>query len=216
MQKLNQNSLPIVLGSESRKDYLSTQRGGYPNPYYGVIDWANHNLPETAKILFIGEARELYAERKTIAGWADDYHPVVMFSRSTKNGKELWKKLKEERVTHILFNVPEARRLAGYDMLHWEGEDLKVFLEFWNKYVKETYKDIADISVPHQGIYSMKKQVPNWWQHYQIDPKNYVYLYEILSPEEAEKPHPAPLNFFFTPELYQKERWGKIKKYFNL
>jgi len=214
MQKINQNPLPVVLGLESRKEYLSTQRPTYPNPYYGVIDWANQNLPETAKILFMGEARELYAEKRTITGWIDTYTPAVVFSRSAKNGDELWGKLKKEGITHILLNVPEVRRLT--DILHWEGEDLKVFLEFWNKYVKEIYKDVADISIPHQGIYSMKKQVPHWWKQYHMDPRNYVYLYEILLPEEAEKPHPVPLNFFLMPELYSPQKWEKIKKYFNL
>jgi len=216
MQKLNQNPLPFVLGLESKEEFLFTQRGGYPNPYYGVINWANQNLPETVRILFLGEARGLYTERQIVFSFVSDWTHIVEYSRLSKNGDELAEKLRREKITHILLNVPEAKRLACYDMLYWEGEDLRVFLEFWNKYVKEIYKDIADISIPHQGIYSMKKQVPNWWYHYALDPRNYVYLYEILSPKEAEKSHPNPPNFFFMPEIYPQYRWEKIKNYFHL
>jgi len=216
MQKLNQNPLPFVLGLESKEEFLFTQRGGYPNPYYGVINWANQNLPETVRILFLGETRGLYTERQIVFSFVNDWTHIVEYSRLSKNGDELAEKLRREKITHILLNVPEAKRLACYDMLYWEGEDLRVFLEFWNKYVKEIYKDIADISIPHQGIYSMKKQVPNWWYHYALDPRNYVYLYEILSPKEAEKSHPNPPNFFFMPEIYPQYRWEKIKNYFHL
>lgn len=217
LHPMNNDPLGVVFGLESKKDYLSRIHPGYyPPPYYSVIDYANQTLPKEARILFLGEARGYYSERPFITSLVDNFTPIIVWAGASSNAEELYQKVRKEKITHILFNLPEARRLAGYDVLHWEGKDLKVFLEFWNKYVKEIYKNIADISIPHQGIYSMKKQVPNWWQNYALDPRNYVYLYEILSPEETEKPHPVPLNFFFIPELYTKERWEKIKNYFHL
>ncbi len=194
------------------KEYLSTQRPSYPYPYYQVADYINKNLPKYSKILLLGETRGLFFERKYLTQGVLEYSPLIELLKNTTSADEFHKKLLQQGITHILLNVPEAKRLAGYDNFYFEPNEFKVWCEFWNKYVKEIYKDIADISFPDRRIFSMKKQQPQWWQWYSSDPNNYVYLYEVISKEEANKPHTPPLNFFLQKELYVQHRWEKLEK----
>jgi 4-amino-4-deoxy-L-arabinose transferase-like glycosyltransferase len=212
IELMTMNPWEVVSGKQSKFGYLSTQRPSYPNPYYQVIDWANKNLKPDAKILFVSECRGYYCKRNFLVQTIGDFNPLLIFLRQKcVNGDDLYQKLRENGVTHILVNVPEARRLASYDILDFSPQELKIFSEFWKKYVKEVYRDIADISLPERGIFSMKREVPQWWQQYSSNPGNYVYLYEIMSEEEAIKPHPVPENFFLTESIYPPARWEKLK-----
>lgn len=211
IQKFINNGLGYLLGMQTKYEYLNTMKPSYPNPYYGVAEWINKNLPNDVLISFLGEIRSYYVERKCIFFNFADPVPLVDWTEKSANEDELYKKIKTEGVTHILINFLELKRLAGSDNLYFSPEGLKIFVNFWNKYVKEIYRDIADISLPDRGIYSLKKQAPDWWQQYASNPMNYVCLYEIMSEEEAEKPHQPPYNFFLHKEFYSQERWEKLK-----
>ena len=202
--------MPYILGIQSKHDYLFTMKGGYPNPYYSVVDYANDNIPKDSRILFIGETRGLYSKRRFLTNGVGDYSPLNEWLKQCKDPKELLAKFRSEGITHILLNLPEARRLAGFDELYFEPEELKVFSSFWNRYVVEIHKDIADIALPQKDIFSIKNQQPQWWAQYSADPNNYVYLYGILSEVDSLKPHNVPQNFLLEKEVYSQERWEKI------
>ncbi len=204
--------LPYFLGASSKKDYLSTQKMSYPHPYYQTLEYANRTIKPDAKILFLGETRGLYCERKFIASGAGDYNQLVEWALKSESGDELYKKLRESGVTHFLFNIPETVRLSSYDTFYLDEKSLKVLNDFWARYIKETYKDVADIAIPIRGIYSFKNEQPAWWADYSRDPRNYVYLYEIMDKNEAIKPHKAPLNTFLFKEIYSNERWKKLEQ----
>ncbi|MCX7716594.1 MAG: hypothetical protein N2Z73_04180, partial [Endomicrobia bacterium] len=187
-----------------------TQRPSYPCPYYPVVDYINTNLNKNAKIMFLGETRTTYIKRKSVFHGVADFSPLIDMLKTSETSNDLYNKFKENGITHILLNVPEARRLAGYDIFYFEPKEFKIWCEFWDKYVREIYRDIADIALPERGIYSVKKQMPDWWKIYSSDPMNYVYLYEIVEPEEKGK-HTPPYNFFLHKELYSQQRWEKLK-----
>lgn len=208
--KDTQDPLNYVLGNISKKEYLSTQRPSYPAPYYQTLSWANENLPKDAKIIFLGETRGLYSERVFFTSGAGDYSPFVEKLKKVKDAKGFYEMLRKEGITHILFNGPEAKRLAGYEPFYFDENDLKVFDDFWRKHVREVYRDIADIYLPQYGISSMKREQPDWWKNYAADPKNYVYIYEIL-PEDIAKEKPVPFNFLLLKDFYPDKRWLKIR-----
>jgi hypothetical protein len=213
VQGICQDPVGVLTGRQDKKTYLSIQRPTYPCPYYQVIDWANKNLPPSVKILSIGETRGYYSKRKIITSSAADTNPVIEWCRQSRNADELYGKIKEKGVTHILINVPEAKRLAGYDMFSFESNELKIFIEFWNKYVKEIYRDIADVTFTNQsrlGYGRFGSTVPEFWNGYIKDPGNYVYLYEILPDNEKPVRHIAPLNFLLLKDLYVAERYNKL------
>lgn len=214
-EKASMDPMKVVFGVQSEKDYLFTNRPTYPSPYYGAVDWANRNLSPESKLMFIGECRTFYAKTKVVTYSTSDFCPMILWMKGCKTPDEVYESFNKHGLTHILLNAPEAKRLSAYDLLHFEPEELRLFTAFWNKYVKEVFRDVADLSVPQQGIVSMKVQQPAWWQNYAANPFNYVFLYEIMSPEEAAKPHNPPPNFFVTPQLYNPERWAKFQKAFG-
>ncbi|MFN3551155.1 MAG: hypothetical protein ACK4WJ_05055, partial [Endomicrobiia bacterium] len=202
----------FVFSNMSVKEYLSTQRPSYPSPYYQIAEWVNKNLPVDSKILLLGETRGLFFERKYLTHGVLEYSPLVKMLKKVNSAQQLYEEFKKEKITHILLNVPEAKRLNGYDNFYFEPQELKIWCEFWNRYVKEIYRNIADISLPERKIYSLKHQRSDWWQQYSLDTHNYVYLYEILDEEKAkEKKHIVPYNFFLEPQLYSQQRWEKLK-----
>jgi hypothetical protein len=205
------NPWGVVKGAQSKAEYLSAMRPSYPNPYYGVAEWINRNLPENSTVMLLGEYRGFYFERKFETQTVVDHTSLVLMLKEARNADDLYDALGKKGITHILLSIPEGRRLASYDTLDFEPSQMKVLIQFWNRYITEVHRDIGDLSLPQQGIYSMRKQQPEWWQRYSSDPNNYIYLYEILSREDSQKPHIVPLNRFLTPELYPPARWEQLK-----
>lgn len=158
----------------------------------------------------LGEYRSYYIQRKVVMSDLSSWMPLVDWANKVNNEDELYKKFLDEGVTHILFNIPEARRLAGFDDLYFEDGGYEIWCKFWNKYVREVCRGIADVSIPQRGIFSIKNQQPEWWQQYSSDVHNYVYLYEIIPQNEVGGPHQVPYNFFLEKELYSSERWQKV------
>jgi len=165
----------VLTGLETRDHYLSLTRPGYPYPSYKVFKYINENLPLDAKIMIIGEAKIHYIKRDFISNNVHNLTPVVEWTKMSKNGDELYKKIREEKITHILINTFEATRTISYGYLNWNEEEIKIFDQFWQKYVEEIYA----------GYYG-------------------VHLLKILSPEESLKPHRVPRNYLYDLFYQQK------------
>jgi len=161
----NYSPFNLVIGKQSKDEYLSYTKPGYPNPSYKVYKYINEKLPLNSKIMILGESKIHYIKRDFIANNVHNFTPVILWTHSLKDSEKLYKKIKKENITHILINLREAIRVAGYKLWHWTERDLEIFDRFWKKYVKEIYYA--------EG----------------------VYLYEVLSEKEADKPHKAPFNF---------------------
>ncbi|MDI6641459.1 MAG: glycosyltransferase family 39 protein, partial [Elusimicrobiota bacterium] len=213
IQKSTMDPFGFVLGLQSKKDYLLTQRATYPCPYYQVVEWINENIPESDKILLLGECRGYYIKRKFLTHMVDVPNPLKEYCKDVNSGDELYIKLKKDGIAYILFNVPEARRLASYDIFCFSKRELKILTEFWNKYIEEVYSACADITL-NDGRYASK--VPEFWNRYTADIKNYVYVYRLLSDDELKKPHKIPFNFFLIPEIYNSDRYSKLKPTIDL
>ncbi|MBN1622354.1 MAG: glycosyltransferase family 39 protein [Endomicrobiales bacterium] len=210
---MTMDPLRVVLGNISKKEYLSINRQSYPSPYFQVVDWANKNLPMDAKVLFMGECRGYHIQRKFVTHTTSDHNPLVLLLNESKDEEELCKNIKREGITHILLNVPEAKRLSAYDIMSFEPDDLEILDRFWKKYIVQIYNEAGDISAFHRekGLYSIRKLKPEAWENYAGNPYNNVYLYKILSEEEAKETHIIPKNFFLDGYIYNSERWKRIK-----
>ncbi|MGA2090081.1 MAG: glycosyltransferase family 39 protein [Endomicrobiales bacterium] len=204
-----QSPLTYLLGTQSRKDYLSIQRMGYPDPYYSVIDYANNNSAPDATILFLGETRGLFSKRRFIISGVAERSPLEDWISQCANADQLYAIMQKNGVSHILLNAPEAMRLKGYDIFYWSGRDLRVLSEFWDKYVREVFHDIADVQIPQKGILSLKNDAPQQWRQFASSPYNYCYLYKIEPPSEAAKT-PVPHDFFLDEPLYSSAQWEKM------
>jgi tetratricopeptide (TPR) repeat protein len=162
------NPFALLTGLETRDHYLSLTRPGYPYPSYEAFKYINENLPEDVKIMIIGEAKVHYLKRDFIYNDVHNFTPVVEWTKVSKNEDELYVKIKEEKITHILINAFEATRTLSYGYLNWNEEEIKIFGQFWQKYIQEIYS--ADYG---------------------------VHLLKILSPEESHNSHPIPRNYLY-------------------
>jgi len=169
-----QGGWQVVVGKQSKKDFLSTTHSSYPYGYYAAMEFINKNLPKNAKVLFIGEGRSFYIDRIPVVSSAHDLTPIVEFAKSSNSADELYLKIKQEGITHIFFNMGEAIRLGkSYKMFQWDEKSLAVYNEFWKKYVKEIFNKDEMIN----GNFA-----------------NRVSVYEILPEKEAAIPHTPPFN----------------------
>jgi hypothetical protein len=96
--------LHFGLCQTSRDEFIARMDGGMYEP----ILWMNENLPASAKVLYVGEARVYYARHDAVWATAFDQSPVI----------KLWGRLREQGITHVYVNHYEWQRLRrGYDYL---------------------------------------------------------------------------------------------------
>jgi len=212
MEKMSMDPLPYLLGMESRYSYLSTQRPTYPCPYYPATDWMNKNMPVGSKIAFLGECRGLYSKHKVVVQTIGDESPLVRVMRESNNMDEFYDNLVNKmKVTHFMLNLPEAKRLAGYDMFNWDNAgQLRIFNEFWVKHVRLIHKTLPDITLDNQRGYRMS-DIPQYWEKYVADPTGYLYIYEIVKDKQPAgqsgiNEYNMPVNWLLMPGLYPEAR----------
>ncbi|MFH1957029.1 MAG: glycosyltransferase family 39 protein [bacterium] len=154
----------ILTGSVLKSEYLSASRPSYPCPSYGAYRYVNENLSADAKILMFRDSKCYYIKRKFVTSDIAGHNPLIEFLKNAGDADEFYSYLKQKNFTHIIVNIPETIRTAVYGTLYFEKKDFAVLDGFWKKYMKKLY----DL--------------------------NGVYLYEILSEEEASKPRTPPEN----------------------
>jgi hypothetical protein len=94
--------LTHALGEDSKEEFVSYMGQGMFEP----IVWMNHNLPATAKVLYIGEARTHYARHPVVWSTAFDQPPLA------QNPPATWDEaLRQQDITHIYINAAELQRL---------------------------------------------------------------------------------------------------------
>ena len=87
--------------------------------YYPVVQYLNRETANDAKILFVGETRGYYCERDYLL-YAVPYVSAVdkqeillrQLILASENAGEVIEKLRQQRITHILFNLAEMRRFT--------------------------------------------------------------------------------------------------------
>jgi hypothetical protein len=141
------------------------------------VDWANRNTPIDSKILFIGETRAFFSEREFVVSSVFDKTPYIEWIKQTKSVEGFYDKLRREKITHILYNLPEAARLSAFSIFYWNSEEQDIFSQFWQKYVKVVCR--------YENL----------------------FLYEIMSPEEFSAPHIAPQNLILAlPDIMKSQQ----------
>jgi hypothetical protein len=99
----------VPLGLQSRPAYLGHRQPAYPRPPFPAIDFINRNAPQDALVLFVGEERSFYLERRAIAASAFDRPPLLELAEASSDGKELSAKLRALGVTYLLINRASPR-----------------------------------------------------------------------------------------------------------
>ncbi|MDQ7773654.1 MAG: glycosyltransferase family 39 protein [Elusimicrobiales bacterium] len=128
----------VPLGYETREEYLPKTRPFHSYSSWRAYDYINRNLPADAKVLVIGDARTFYLERPHLASSVFDLNPAVELASASRGGGELYSRLREAGVTHMVLNVAEAIRLGrSYRTLYWDEAARRTFYEFWDSHAVE-------------------------------------------------------------------------------
>jgi predicted nucleic acid-binding Zn finger protein len=80
-------------------------------PSYPAFNFVNKNLPENARILLVGEARNYYLKRPYYASSGIDYAMIKKYLSPGTTFAEFKAALKKDKITHIIFNAGEFQRL---------------------------------------------------------------------------------------------------------
>ncbi len=139
------NPLRFLAGLESRDDYLSRRLG----PYYAAIQYVNHNLPTTSRVLFLWETRSYYAQR-----WVQPDASLDLFPHWTWQLPDadsvvaLWR---SEGYTHVLMS-----RIGLDFMIQSEGgpvtvRDLGILQEIVKRDLRQVYGQIPFEVVSRDG-----------------------------------------------------------------
>ncbi|MFA5975696.1 MAG: glycosyltransferase family 39 protein [Elusimicrobiota bacterium] len=163
----------VVGGWVPEAEYLGEMHPTYPPPSYDALAWMNTHLPAQAKVLFMGDCRSYYLERRAVPSSTPGGQAIVKIIRESRDGTEVARRLREEGVTHLFLNFGEAVRTEGYQLFPWDPVSWPVLTDFWNHSVRLLWK--KENFTPGQ----LKS----------------LYVYELLSETDAARPHEIPLNF---------------------
>jgi hypothetical protein len=98
----------VLLGLESRKQYLSRRLAYYPCARY-----ASEHLEQNGKILIVGEQRSYYVSPPSIASSIFAPNAFFTLANTAKNSKELENDLREQGIKQILIVPNEMTRLGA-------------------------------------------------------------------------------------------------------
>lgn len=104
---------PYLFANQSKEEFLVSHGVNY----YPVTKWANNNIPQNSKILFIGELRGYYCKRDYllhagIEGVDEKKLLLRNLIKKSKNVDEILQGLNNLGITHLLINFSEMSRLA--------------------------------------------------------------------------------------------------------
>lgn len=129
-----------LTGLMTGREYLSRTQTAYAYSHYTAIEFINDKLPPQAKTLIVGDARSYYFRKDFIVSSVFDKTPAVEWAAASRDGDELYARMKSEGITHLLLNTSEAIRLGrSYGIFYWDERSRRVFNDFWNRHLQEVF-----------------------------------------------------------------------------
>ncbi len=176
----------VLSGRESREDYRSyTHSGLNPYPSNAMYRWMEKNLPPQSRVLLIGESKAFDFHRPHLYTDVHGENQLTTWVWSSNNAEEIYQKVKEAGVSHLFISFTEAHRTYGYKMIKWDERTLKIFDDFWKKYVRFTHQD----KIPEK----FTKQ------------ESALVLFEVLPEDEAARRGPPGTNILAILENMNKK-----------
>jgi len=133
--------LKAAVGIKGREEFLLDSEF-YQYPAFHYI---NDELPENAKILFVGENQTYYCNREIVSNSPLDTNIIVEMVNGSSSEEDIMDKLRLAGITHVLFNSSEAKRVArDYKSFNFKDGKDRLFAEFFYtscKYLKEVFSE---------------------------------------------------------------------------
>jgi hypothetical protein len=120
----------VWLGEESRLSYMARIHSGL-NPWPGrALDPAIAALPKDARIYVLGDEKAFGVPRPFVYSSVHDFTPMVEWANASPDPAAFFAKIREQKLTHVLFNYPEAARLKSYALFPWTERGWENFSAF--------------------------------------------------------------------------------------
>ena len=170
--------LRVFTGQQSEPDFLDHVNVTYPGPLDAGARWINDNAPKDARAIIFGDTRGFQLKRDYFSSTPGQTTPLEFWANSSPDGTALHARLEQEKVKYILINHAEIERLALTFSFTTVGES--ALKQFWAKYTRKVFQ-----AGPEQATLPSGQSTLDRW----------VVVYEVLSDEEAVKPHAADNPF---------------------
>ncbi|MDO8802853.1 MAG: phospholipid carrier-dependent glycosyltransferase [Elusimicrobiota bacterium] len=129
-----------LTGALPAEEYLAHTQPTYPYSCYSGIKFINEKTGPDSKTLMIGDEKSFYFKKDYIVSSVYDKTAIVEYSAASKDGDDLYARLKADGVTHILLNTADAIRLGrDYRMFYWDERARGVFYTFWERHAREVF-----------------------------------------------------------------------------
>ncbi len=134
--------MSYLSGRVGRDEYIEKYR-----PEYAVIDYTNHNIPDSAKILcmFLG-SRSYYIDREVVFNYSLASKAVIQKDSSEK----IFINLKKRKITHLLIRYDLFNKWVQNN---YNSREKEVIKQFFKRHVKLQY------SKNGHGLYRLKNHL---------------------------------------------------------
>jgi len=107
---------------------------------YPANCYINKNIEANARVLIIGDVQHLYIKHRHRYTYLSATTPYEPFKKFTGNYHSVSDALKQNGITHILYNPLEFLRLQSMGVVAWKREDIPLIDGFLKSpYVRELY-----------------------------------------------------------------------------
>jgi hypothetical protein len=170
--------LGVFTGQRAESDFLAHVNGSYPGPIDSAARWIDENAPKDARVLVFGDSRGFQLTRDYVASTPRQITPLERWANESPDGAALGARLARERIKYILVNHAEILRLGVSFSFSRAGK--AALDQFWARSTRKVFQ-----AGPNQARLTGGQETLDRW----------VVVYEVLSDEEAAKPHQADALF---------------------
>ena len=166
--------LRVFTGQQAESDFLEHINSSYPGPLDAAARWIDGNAPQEARVLVFGDSRGFQLTRDYILSTPKQITPLELWANASVDGSALSQRLAREKIRYIIVNHAEILRLGLTYSFTPAGKS--ALDRFWSRYTRKVFQ-----AGPNQARLANGQETMDRW----------VVVYEVLSEEEAAKPHEA-------------------------
>lgn len=152
----------VLLGRESRFDFVNHYHQGMnPNPSNQMYVFMEKNFSPSDKVLLVGEEKAYPIKVRHTYSGVYDRGILVRLSEESSSPKEMATKMAEMGITHVMVNVFEANRIAGYGGLSMSPEAFGRMCAFWELHLKLAHLEVQAESGRDKNPIVLLQLMPN-------------------------------------------------------
>jgi hypothetical protein len=199
----------VLLGRESRFDYTNHYHSGMqPNPSNQMYLYMEKTFTRENKVLLWGDEKAYPLHVRHTYSGVYDRSALVRLSEESSKPEEIAAGLLKQGITHVMINLAEASRIAGYGVFSMSPKAFGVFCAFWEGHLKLVHVEY------HSETGRDKNPIGLFEVHGETLPPQERFLQNIIAPiyEQNELARlgikePAALRAFYADRV---KEWPNV------